>query len=74
MARFLDRVILFVVSWWSNNQDPQQNENNEARGEARRRGSTSTVVPAGSCHIMSASGVATLGLAGAAAPARFALI
>jgi hypothetical protein len=55
MARFLDRVILFVVSWWSNNQDPQQNENNEARGEARRRGSTSTVVPAGSCHIMSAN-------------------
>nr|TKV91044.1 hypothetical protein SEVIR_9G069200v2 [Setaria viridis] len=52
MARFLDRVILFVVSWWSNNQDPQQIENNEACGEARR-GSTSTVVPVGSCHIMS---------------------
>ncbi|KAG0519846.1 hypothetical protein BDA96_08G021500 [Sorghum bicolor] len=47
MARFLDRLILFITSWWSNMPDPRCS----CCGHKEAKGSTPTVVPVGFCHI-----------------------
>jgi hypothetical protein len=51
MAMFINRLIFFVVSWWSDIPDLQSNENNEACSEACPPGAA-TIVLVGSWHIM----------------------
>jgi len=52
MAMFINRLIFFVVSWWSGIPDLQTNENNEACCEAWLPGAAPTIVLVGSWHIM----------------------
>jgi hypothetical protein len=51
MAMSINRLIFFVVSWWSGIPDLQPNENNEACCEAWPLGAF-TIVLVGSWHIM----------------------
>ncbi|KAL6644290.1 hypothetical protein ACP70R_015898 [Stipagrostis hirtigluma subsp. patula] len=51
MARFLDRIILFVISLWSDIPDLQSNRNVDTYCKPRYASASPSGILAGSCHL-----------------------